>query len=99
MKLLRGVPPETYDLAYAANDPEAMAMALQLRAVLSNAGWTNASTAEVAQPQTKLGIFAPQVTSGVAALVSWAKASGLEPDIRRVAALPRPRIVIGRQQP
>ena len=98
VKLLRNAPPETYDLVYAANDAEAMRMALQLLTVLSTAGWTNASMTEIAQPQAKFGIFAPQVTRGVTALTSWAKANGMAPDIRRVAALPRPRIVIGRQQ-
>ena len=98
LKMLRNAPPETYDLVYASNDAEAMRMALQLLTVLSTAGWTNASMTEIAQPQAKFGIFAPQVTRGVTALTSWAKANGMAPDIRRVAALPRPRIVIGRQQ-
>jgi serine/threonine protein kinase len=98
-KLLRNAPPETYDLVYASNDPEAMSMALQIRGILSSAGWTNASTVEIAQPQAKLGIFAPRPTPAITALGSWAVRSGLEPDIRRVATLPRPRIVIGRQQP
>ena len=99
LKLLRNAPPETYDLVYAANDAEAMSMALQIQAVLSSAGWTNASTLEIAQPQARLGLFAPRATPGVSALSGWAVRSGLEPDIRRVAALPRLRIVIGKQQP
>ncbi len=99
LKLLRNAPPETYDLVYAANDPEAMTMALQIQAVLSNAGWTNASTMEIAAPQVKLGLFAPRASPGVTALSGWAVRSGLQPDIRRVAALPRLRIVIGKQQP
>jgi serine/threonine protein kinase len=98
VKMLRNAPPETYDLVYAANDPEAMRLALQLLTALTTAGWTNASMTEIAQPQAKFGIFAPQVTRGVTALTSWAKANGMQPEIRRVAALPRPRIVIGRQQ-
>jgi len=99
VKMLRNVPPETYDLVYAANDPAAMTQALQILAALSNAGWTNASMVEIAQPQAKLGIFAPKPTPGIVALTTWARRSGLEPDVRQVAALPRPRIVIGRQQP
>ena len=95
----RNAPPETYDLVYAANDPAAMTQALQILAALSNAGWTNASMVEIAQPQAKLGIFAPKPTPGIVALTTWARRSGLEPDVRQVAALPRPRIVIGRQQP
>jgi serine/threonine protein kinase len=98
VKMLRNVPPETYDLVYAANDPEAMRMALQIRDVLSSAGWTNASTIEIAQPQVTLGIFVPEkITPGIAALRNWATRSGLEPDYRRVDKLPRPRIVIGKQ--
>lgn len=97
MKMLRNVTPETYDLVYAANDPEAMRMALQIREVLASAGWTNASTTEMAEPQAELGIFAPAITPGVTALRLWATRSGLQPDYRRVPGLPRPRIVIGRQ--
>jgi hypothetical protein len=98
VKMLRNVPPETYDLVYAANDPEAMRMALQIRDVLSSAGWTNASTIEIAQPQVTLGILVPEkITPGIAALRNWATRSGLEPDYRRVDKLPRPRIVIGKQ--
>jgi hypothetical protein len=99
IKMLRNVPPETYDLVYAADDPAAMSMARQILAALSSAGWTNASMVEIAQPQTKLGIFASKPTPGIVALTTWARRSGLEPDVRQVAALPRPRIVIGRQQP
>ena len=97
VKILQSVPPETYDLVVATNDPEAMAMAMQLRAVLANAGWTNSSTIEIPQPQARLGIFAPQVTPGITALSNWARRSGLEPDLRRVPSLKHPRIVIGRQ--
>jgi serine/threonine protein kinase len=99
VRMLRNVPPETYDLVYAANDPAAMSQALQILAALSTAGWTNASMVEIAQPQATLGIFAPKPTPGVVALTTWARRSGLEPDVRQVPALPRPRIVIGRQQP
>lgn len=99
VKVLRNVPPETYDLVYAANDPAAMTQALQILAALSSAGWTNASMVEIAQPQARLGIFAPKPTPGIVALTTWARRSGLDPDVRQVAALPRPRIVIGRQQP
>jgi hypothetical protein len=97
VKMLRSVPPETYDLVYAANDAEAMRMALQIRDVLSSAGWTNASTTEIAQTPVKLGIFVPEITPGIAALRNWATRSGLQPDYRRVDKLPRPRIVIGKQ--
>jgi hypothetical protein len=44
MKALRSAPPETFDLVYATDDPEARTMALQLRTLLTTAGWTNAST-------------------------------------------------------
>jgi hypothetical protein len=97
VKILQSVPPETYDLVVAANDPDAMAMATQIRTVLANAGWTNSSTVEILQPQAKLGIFAPRVTPGITALSNWARRSGLEPDLRRVPSLKNPRIVIGRQ--
>jgi hypothetical protein len=73
-------------------------MALQLRTLLTTAGWTNASTTEIAAPQAKVGIFAPKVTRGVSALTNWAMRSGLQPEIRHVPSLPRPRIVIGRQE-
>jgi serine/threonine protein kinase len=98
VKILQSVPPETYDLVVATNDPEAMAMAMQLRTVLANAGWTNSSTIEIPQPQAKLGIFTPRVTPGITALSNWARRSGLEPDLRRVPSLKNPRIVIGRQE-
>ena len=73
-------------------------MALQLRTVLTTAGWTEASVTEIAAPQAKVGIFAPKVTRGVTALTQWAVRQGLQPDYRHVASLPRPRIVIGKQQ-
>ena len=97
VKMLQTVPPETYDLVFAANDPEAMALATQLRTALTTAGWTNASTLEIAEPQVKVGIFAPRVTPGVTALTTWANRAGLNPEIRRVPTLKNPRIVIGRQ--
>jgi len=97
VKMLRNVPPETYDLVYAANDPEAMRIALQIREVLSSAGWTNAGTTELAAPQAQLGIFVPMITPGVKALVSWATRSNVQLEYRRVPGLPRPRIVVGRQ--
>jgi len=96
--LLRAVPPETYDLEYASDDTEALAMALQIRAVLEGAGWTIATTAEIAQPAAKFGLFAPRVTSGISTLTNWAIRSGLQPEARRVTSLPRLRIVIGKQQ-
>jgi serine/threonine protein kinase len=98
LKALRSAPPETFDLVYATDDPEARSMALQLRTLLTTAGWTNASTTEIAAPQAKVGIFAPQVTRGVSALTNWAMRSGLQPDVRHVPTLPHPRIVIGRQE-
>ena len=99
MQALKSAPPETFDLVYASNDPEARTMALQLRTVLTTAGWTNASTTELAAPQVKVGIFAPTVTRGVTALRQWAVRQGLKPDIRQVPSLPHPRIVIGKQEP
>jgi serine/threonine protein kinase len=99
LKALSGAPKETFDLVYASNDPEARTMALQIRTVLTTAGWTNASTTELAAPQVKIGIFAPNVTRGVTALTQWAVRQGLQPDYRHVASLPRLRIVIGKQEP
>ena len=96
VKMLRNVPPETYDLVYAVNDPEAMRIALQIREVLSAGGWTNASTTEIAAPQAQLGIFAPMMTPGVKVLVSWAR-SNTQLEYRRATALARPRIVVGKQ--
>jgi serine/threonine protein kinase len=96
-KAFSGAPPEAFDHVYSSNDPEARAMALQLRTVLTTAGWTNASTTELAAPQVKVGIFAPKVTRGVTALTQWAVRQGLQPDYRHVASLPRLRIVIGKQ--
>ena len=98
MTLLRNVPTETYDLVYASNDVEAMRMALQIRGLLDSVGWKNASTTEIPQPAAKLGIFAPKVTPGISTLTNWALRSGLQPEARRVASLPRLRIVIGKQQ-
>ena len=97
VKMLRNVPPETYDIVYAANDPEAMRMALQIRDVLANGGWTNASTTEAAVPRAGLALFAPMITPGVKALVSWAARSDVQLDYGRVPNLPRPRIVVGKQ--
>ena len=85
-------------MVFASDDAEAMAMALQIRAVLTAAGWTSVSTTEIAEPQVRLGIFAPRATPGVTALRNWAVRSELEPDFRRVPALKNVRIVIGRQQ-
>jgi serine/threonine protein kinase len=95
--LLRAAPPETYDLVYASNDPEAMAIALQIRGVLEGAGWRNASTVEIPEPAARLGIFTPRMTPGVRTLTTWASRSGLQPDPRTIPTLPRPRIVIGKQ--
>jgi serine/threonine protein kinase len=97
IKALRNAPPETYDLVYAAGDPEAMSMAMQIRGVLERAGWTTGSIAEISEPAAQLGIFAPRGTPGVTALTSWARRSGLQPDFRRVPNLTRPRIVVGKQ--
>jgi serine/threonine protein kinase len=97
VKILRSSPPESFELVVASNDREAAAMATQLRTVLMNAGWTHVRTIDAPQPQAKLGIFAPRATPGVTALRTWPVRSGLEPDIRRVASLTYPRIVIGRQ--
>jgi hypothetical protein len=97
IKMLRNVPPETYDLVYAANDPEAMRIAFQIRDVLANGGWTNASTTEAAVPRAGLALFAPMITPGVKALVSWATRSDVQLDYGRVPNLLRPRIVVGKQ--
>ena len=97
VKMLRNVPPETYDLVYAANDAEAMRIALQIRDVLSSGGWTNASTTEVAVPRAGLALAAPMITPGIKALVSWATRSNVQLDYGRVPNLPRPRIVVGKQ--
>ena len=98
VKILRSAPPESFDVVFASNDAEAMAMALQIRSVLTAAGWTNVSTTEIAEPQVRLGIFAPRATPGVTALRNWAVRSELVPDFRRVPSLKNVRIVIGRQQ-
>ncbi len=97
VKMLRNVPPETYDLVYAANDPDSMRIALQIRDMLTNGGWTNASTTEIPAPQAQLGIFVPMMTPGVKALVSWATRSNVQLEYRRVTTLARPRIVVGKQ--
>jgi serine/threonine protein kinase len=97
LKMLRSATPETFDLVFAANDPDSRNLALQIRGVLMAGGWTNASTTEIAEPQAKLGIFAPRVTPGVSALTTWARRSGMEPDVRLVPSLKNPRIVIGKQ--
>ena len=99
VRMLRNVPPETYDLVYASNDAEALLMAQQLRGALTNAGWTNATTTETSEPAPKLGITAAQVTPGIAALTKWAISTGHSPEVRRVPSLPHPRIVIGKQEP
>jgi hypothetical protein len=99
VRMLRNVPPETYDLAYASNDAEALLMAQQLRGALTNAGWTNATTTETSEPAAKLGISAAQVTPGIAALTKWAISTGHSPEVRRVPSLAHPRIVIGKQEP
>jgi hypothetical protein len=95
---VRSAPPETFDLVFAANDPDSRNLAFQIRSVLTAGGWTNASTTEIAEPQARIGIFAPRVTPGVSALTNWATRSGFEPDIRSVPSLKNPQIVIGRQQ-
>jgi serine/threonine protein kinase len=96
---LRNAPPETFDLVFASNDPAARDLAFQLRGVLSKAGWTCESTLEIAEPQARFGVFAPQVTKGLTLFTNWAVRSGFDPDIRLVRTLPRPRLVIGRQLP
>src|SRR5688572_23514695 len=96
VKILRSAPPESFDVVFASNDPEAIAMAFQIRGVLTAAGWTNVSTTEIPDPQVRLGIFAPRATPGVTALRNWAVRSELDPDFRRVASLKNVRIVIGR---
>jgi hypothetical protein len=98
LKVLRSAPPEHFDVVYAANDAEALGRAVQIVTLLSSAGWTNESMTEIPNPQATLGIFAPQVTRGVTALTGWARANGMAPEIRRIPSLPRPRIVIGKQQ-
>ena len=95
---VRKAPSETFDLVFAANDPDSKNLALQIRSVLTAGGWTNASTTEIAEPPARIGIFAPRVTPGVSALTDWAIRSGFEPDVRRVASLKNPQIVIGRQK-
>jgi serine/threonine protein kinase len=97
LKMLRSAPPETFDLVFAANDTDSRSLAFQIRGILIAGGWTNASTTEIAEPQAKLGIFAPRVTPGVSALTNWARRSGMEPDIGLVPSLKNPRIVIGKQ--
>lgn len=98
MRILRSAPPENFEVVFASNDAEAMTMALQIRTVLTAAGWNHVSSTEMAEPQVRLGIFAPRATPGVTALRNWAVRSELEPDFRRVATLKNVRIVIGRQQ-
>ena len=96
--MLKNAPPETYDLVFAANDPEARALAFQLRAALTNAGWTNASTLEIPDPQAKFGIFAPAPSRGLTVLTNWAIKSGFSPEIRQVPSLTHPRLVVGKQK-
>src|SRR5688572_21060113 len=97
-KILRSAPPENFDLVFAAGDTEAMTMADQIRTVLTTGGWTHMSSTEIAEPQVRLGIFAPRATPGVTALRNWAVRSELNPDFRRMPSLKNVRIVIGRQQ-
>ena len=98
VSLLRNVPAETYDLVFASNDAASRTLAFQLRGALTKAGWTNASTSEIPDPEVKFGIFAPHTTRGMTVLANWARRSGLQPDIRLVPALSHPRVIIGRQQ-
>jgi hypothetical protein len=94
---LKGAPPETYDLVFAARDPAARGLALQLRAALTNAGWTNVSTSEIPDPQARFGIFTPTKSEGLTRLANWARRSGFEPQIGLMPTLQRPRLVVGRQ--
>ena len=96
--MLKNAPPETYELVFAANDPEARMLAYQFRAALTNAGWTNAGTLEIPDPQAKFGIFAPAPSRGLAVLTNWAIKSGFNPEVRQVPSLMHPRLVVGRQQ-
>jgi hypothetical protein len=96
--MLRSAPPETYDLVFASNDPRSRELAFQLRAALTKSGWTNASTLEIPDPESKIGIFAPQQSRGVGMLTNWARRVGLEPEAHMVPSLTHPRLVVGRQQ-
>ena len=96
MSILQGLPPLTYDLAYAAGDDHARELAMQLRAALANAGWTCAATAEVPAPPKPLAIFLPKASPGSNALVTWARRANFDPDVRMAPRMPRMRIVIGR---
>ena len=96
--MLKNAPPETYDLVFAANDPDARMLAYQFRAALTNAGWTNASTLEIPEPQATFGIFAPSPSRGLAVLTKWAINSGFNPEIRQVPSLMHPRLVVGKQR-
>ena len=82
--MLKNAPPETYELVFAANDPEARMLAYQFRAALTNAGWTNAGTLEIPDPQAKFGIFAPAPSRGLAVLTNWAIKSGCRQNSRRL---------------
>jgi Protein kinase domain len=92
---LRGLPPETFDLVFAAGDPESRELAFELRAALVKGGWTCASTTQVAEPAVPFGIMAAHPTPGGAALAGWARRNGLEPELRTMPRLPHLRIVVG----
>ncbi len=95
---LRRVRPEAYDLVFAAGDPESREMAFALRAALNQAGWTCASTAEVAQPPVPMGVMTPHESPGVTALVAWGRQEGFDPDLRVMPRAARVRVIIGHQQ-
>jgi hypothetical protein len=96
ISILQGLPALSFDVAYAAGDPAARDMALQLRGVLTNAGWTNVATSEVPRPPTFVTVLVPQTSQSATALVQWARRNNFNPDVRLMPRLPRMRIIIGR---
>jgi hypothetical protein len=96
--ILGGLPPESYDLAFAAGDERARAQALDLKRALDKGGWTNASMAAAPAATVGVMVLSPQASPGVNALVNWARRGGLQVNVRPAARLPRVRIIIGREK-
>jgi serine/threonine protein kinase len=96
--LLAGLPPESYDLAFAAGDERARGQAMELKRALDKGGWTNASIAAAPAATVGVTVLPPQPSPGVNALVNWARRAGLQVTVRPAPRQPRVRIIIGREK-
>ena len=92
---LRGLPPEEYELKFAANDERTRGLAMELKQALDAAGWTGAGPEPLAVAPPGLGVLSPRPSRGGNALVAWARRSGFTAEFRIAPRVPRIRVVVG----